>query len=80
MVFDKIRELCDSLGMKDISTHNLRNTFGSVLYDAGVDMKDIQAWLGHSTLKVTQDIYTKRRRKSTDKGIGELIQKIFKHD
>lgn len=77
-----IRTLCDSDKVKlyDISTHSLRNTFGSVLYEAGVDMKDIQAWLGHNTLKVTQDIYTKRRRKAMDTNIKNLIKTMFGND
>lgn len=74
-----IRALCDREDIKlfDISTHNLRNTFGSVLYDAGVNLKDIQLWLGHSTLKVTQDTYTKRRRKAIDNSIKQLIDTMF---
>jgi integrase len=79
-VNENLRKLCDSLGLNDISTHSLRNTFGSVLYDNGVDIKDIQAWLGHSTLKVTQDIYTKRRKKSQNDAIKGLIDKMFKSD
>lgn len=73
-----MRTLCDGLKLYDISIHNLRHTFGSVLYDAGVPIKTIQLWLGHSTLKVTEDLYTKRRKSAIDKDIKELIEKTFK--
>lgn len=77
---ERMREFCNSLGLNDISPHNLRNFFGSILYDNGVDMKDIQAWLGHSTLKVTQDIYTKRRKSTENQAIKDIISKIFTKD
>lgn len=76
-VNEKLRDLCDSLGLYDISPHNLRHTFGSVLYESGVDLKTIQLWLGHSTLKVTADTYTKPRQSKVTEQIKTLINDIF---
>lgn len=42
----------------DIRPHDLRHTFCTFLYDAGVDVKTAQAWMGHSDVKVTMGIYT----------------------
>lgn len=38
--------------------HDLRHTFATMLYDAGVDVKAAQYYLGHSDLKMTLALYT----------------------
>lgn len=38
-------------------TH-LRHAYATMLYDAGVDVKIAQKLLGHSSLKMTMDVYT----------------------
>ena len=38
--------------------HQLRHSYATFLHSAGVDAKDAQYLLGHSTILVTQDIYT----------------------
>lgn len=38
--------------------HDLRHTFASLLYDAGVDVKTAQLWLGHASPVLTMRIYT----------------------
>lgn len=38
--------------------HDLRHTCASLLVQHGVPMKAVSAWLGHSSLAVTSDIYT----------------------
>lgn len=51
-----------------IRTHDLRHTFATGLYDAGVDIKSAQYYLGHSDIKTTMDLYThlsaERKKKS----------------
>ena len=41
------------------TAHQLRHSFASLLHSAGVDAKDAQSLMGHSSIVVTQDIYTK---------------------
>lgn len=41
-----------------IRLHDLRHTFASVLYDAGLDLKAISEALGHSEIGTTSRIYT----------------------
>lgn len=38
--------------------HDLRHTCASLLVQHGVALKSVSAWLGHSSLAVTSDIYT----------------------
>ena len=41
-----------------ITPHMLRHTYATLLFDAGVDVKSAQKYLGHSCLEVTLEIYT----------------------
>ena len=43
--------------MRRIRFHDLRHTAASLLLNAGVSMKEIQEWLGHSDFGTTANIY-----------------------
>lgn len=51
--------------------HQLRHSYQTMLFDAGIDIKTAQRWLGHADIKTTLDIYTHlsetRLTKSTEK-------------
>jgi integrase len=58
--------------------HQLRHSYATMLHSAGVDAKDAQYLLGHSSIVVTQDIYTtidKNAKDSARKLIEEHVQK-----
>lgn len=38
--------------------HQLRHSYTTMLFDAGIDVKTAQIWLGHSDIKTTLEIYT----------------------
>jgi integrase len=42
----------------DIKPHDLRHTFCSILYESTVSVKTAAAWLGHSDIQTTMNIYT----------------------
>ena len=44
--------------MVDWKSHDMRHTFATMLFDAGVDVKTAQAYLGHETVDITMGIYT----------------------
>lgn len=50
--------------------HQLRHSYATMLHSAGVDAKDAQNLLGHSSILVTQDIYTE-----VDKDAKEVARK-----
>lgn len=52
-----LRKYQDEQGLQS-TAHNLRHTYASLGHSAGVDAKDMQHLLGHSTIEMTQDIYT----------------------
>lgn len=52
-------DLSKSLGVEfRCRTHDLRHTYATILYDAGVDVKSAQYYLGHKTLQMTLGLYT----------------------
>lgn len=44
--------------IEGFTAHQLRHTYAAMLYDAGVDVKSVQNFLGHSDFQVTLKIYT----------------------
>jgi len=51
--------LCGRLGLpKGASLHTLRHTHGSFLLADGVDLVTVSERLGHSSVRVTADIYS----------------------
>lgn len=58
--------------------HQLRHSYASLLHSAGVDVKDAQVLLGHSTVTLTQDIYTHledEHKKDVRNKLNKYVQK-----
>ena len=58
----------DSLDlMEKFSGHCFRHTFATRCFEAGIQPKTVQAYLGHATLQMTMDLYTSvMDKKKTD--------------
>ncbi|MDK2802657.1 MAG: site-specific integrase [Oscillospiraceae bacterium] len=54
----KFKEICLKNNICNIRFHDLRHSCASILFNNGYNLKDIQEWLGHSTISTTGDIYT----------------------
>ncbi|QKV93920.1 site-specific integrase [Streptomyces sp. NA02950] len=50
--------LCDKAGVRCVRFHDLRHTCASLLHEQGADARMIMEVLGHSSIRVTMDIYT----------------------
>ena len=51
-------DVLEKHNMPRIRFHDLRHSCATMLFAQGVPMKEIQAWLGHSTIGTTANIYT----------------------
>ena len=56
---------------KKISPHKLRHTYATNLLNAGADLVDIKALLGHESIATTQ-IYTNVGQERMEKVVGRL--------
>lgn len=50
----RLKKYCDEIGIEYLSSHKIRFTSASMLYDASVKPIDLQPLLGHSTLTMTE--------------------------
>lgn len=58
---------------KPFTAHDLRYTYATMLYDAGVDVKTAAALLGHSDITMTMQIYTQLSARKQQQGIDALL-------
>ena len=63
-----IDPVLNSTDLPRYTPHELRHTFGTLLYECGTDLYDIMAIMGHSDIKATQ-IYVHQDRKELAKRI-----------
>ncbi|WP_313583978.1 tyrosine-type recombinase/integrase [Lacrimispora sp.] len=48
----------DKIKITDLTPHTFRHNYATMLYYAGVDVKEAQKLLGHSSITITLEIYT----------------------
>ncbi len=53
----RFSKFLENHGLRPIRFHDLHHSCASLLLANGVNLKDIQAWLGHSTINTTANIY-----------------------
>ena len=58
------------------TAHQLRHSFATVAFEAGVPVKSVQEILGHKQISTTMDIYTDFRKKSLDEATNLLNEKL----
>jgi integrase len=57
--------------------HDLRHTAASLWIAAGVDIKTVSAWLGHSTAKLTLDTYGHLMGTDADRAAMDRVNRVF---
>lgn len=56
----------------EFTAHQLRHTFATILFEAGIKEKDAQYLMGHSDISTTQNIYTHIRKNRTEETAAKL--------
>lgn len=57
--------------------HDLRHTAASLWIAAGVDIKTVASWLGHSTAKLTLDTYGHLMGTDADRAALDRVNRVF---
>src|SRR5699024_1230342 len=65
-----IKLIANKAGIYPITTHSFRHTHATLLFASGMDIKQVQARLGHSNVQTTLNIYTHAMKDKQDK-IGD---------
>lgn len=56
----------------DFTFHQCRHTFATICYNAGIDAKQTQEWLGHSSVTTTLNIYTHLMKQNKLNAVDKL--------
>jgi integrase len=77
-VSECLRRVCSLVGIKGVTPHTLRHTFGSVAGDLGFSELTIRAMLGHASQNVTQDyVHIDEALKLAVRRTSEEIQRLL---
>jgi len=80
MQLTKIRKwivhIQDKYKLDKITTHGLRHTHCSLLFEAGASLKEVQDRLGHSDIKTTMNIYAHVTKKAKEEAIMKFSNYI----
>lgn len=58
---------------EDFSGHTFRHTFATRCFEAGVNGKVVQTYLGHASLKMTMDLYTHVTEEKSNLDIEKIV-------
>lgn len=73
----RLGALAEAAGLGRWTTHELRHSAGSLLFDAGVPMKLISEQLGHSSERVTSDVYVHTEREHRVRVADTMADALF---
>ena len=62
----------------DVTPHQLRHTYATILFEADIDVKDTQTLMGHADISTTRNIYTHIRKNRLEQTAAKLNQFIGK--
>ena len=65
-----LKQISKKAGIHLITSHGFRHTHATLLFASGMDIKQVQARLGHSKVQTTLDIYTHTMKEKQDE-IGD---------
>ncbi|AMB93291.1 site-specific integrase [Aerococcus sp. UMB8608] len=67
-------KFCKRHGLRFIKIHGFRHTHCTLLFDAGVPLQDVRDRLGHSSIKITVDIYNHVTDQQRDKTLNSFVE------
>lgn len=76
----KLKKIVDEIGFNGFRFHDFRHSFATLLISKGVDIKIISELLGHSTIRVTSDIYAHVLKPIQDEAVNKIKLDLNKKD
>ena len=74
----KMQELAPTgVDVPKFTAHSLRHTFATRALEVGVPTPVVADWLGHSSVRITGDVYSHNHKKCSQKWGREMEQKIW---
>ncbi|MBQ7308268.1 MAG: site-specific integrase [Clostridia bacterium] len=70
--FKRFKEITREHNLKDITFHTLRHCFVSQCNELGINQKQISEWVGHSSMKITDQVYTHINKDFEEKQVEKL--------
>jgi integrase len=74
----RFTDMLKKLGMRHIRFHDLRHSCASILLNKGCNLKDIQAWLGHSNYATTANLYAHLEENERKLYLAGMMEDILK--
>ncbi|MGH3663495.1 MAG: tyrosine-type recombinase/integrase [Micromonosporaceae bacterium] len=78
-VTQRFRQLAKSAGLPEIRLHEGRHTAATVALEAEIDIKIVADQLGHSTTRITHDLYTHVRRSVHGRAAEAVVKLLNEH-
>lgn len=73
----KLEKVCKQIDYK-FTYHQCRHTFVTLMYEAGIDVKQAQKWSGHKDIQVLLNTYTHLGDKKNTESIEKMNKKLSK--
>lgn len=73
----KLEKICEEIDYK-FTYHQCRHTFVTLMYEAGIDVKQAQKWSGHKDIQVLLNTYTHLGEKKNKESIDKMNKKLSK--
>ncbi|WP_413774830.1 site-specific integrase [Cytobacillus firmus] len=61
-------------GVPKIRIHDIRHTHATLMLEAGASLKEVQERLGHSSIKITGDIYAHVTPRMQEKSVQKFSE------
>jgi integrase len=75
-VLEQLYEHEERLGLPHVRVHDLRHTAASLMQVAGLSLEDAKVTLGHSSIRVTSDVYSHQQPEQRAR-IGAAMQRVL---
>jgi integrase len=69
----RYREARERAGLRALTFHDLRHTFGSLAVDGGASVVQVQAWMGHADIKTTMRYLHSKSRAADAALLGQAF-------